>query len=125
MEADENEKTFGGSFHVIGAEHAFGAPENRILGGIVGMIFRRYLQHRRNRNDVGVEGRPNQFGDVLIDEDDGDIFAVEETFEALVDFADARVFVDDEEIRTSSFVHFANASEQESGASVFIADHRD
>jgi len=88
------------------------------------MIFGRDFQNGGNWIDVSVQRRPNQLGNVLINEDDADIFPDEKRFEAVVDVADARVFVDDEEIGTPSLVHFPNPAEQKTGTSIFIPNHR-
>lgn len=87
------------------------------------MVLRGNLQNRWNWTHVGVQGRANQFRHILIYEDNGDVFSLEERFEAIVDLADARVFVDDEEVWTPRLVHFPDAAQQKPGASVFIADH--
>ena len=59
----------------------------------------------------------------LIDENNGDILALKKALEAFVDFTHARIFVDDEEIRTSRFVNLADPTQQESRAGVLVADH--
>jgi len=88
------------------------------------MIFGGNLQNRGNRIHVRVQRWSNQLGHVLIDENDGDVFSQQKAFEAVVDVADARVFVDDEKVGTSRFVHFPDAAEQKPGTRVFIANHR-
>lgn len=45
--------------------------------------------------------------------------------EGLLDLRDARVLLHHQEIRFAILVEFADATEEESGASVFVADHGD
>lgn len=58
---------------VLGREHALGPTQNGVLGGIVGMFFRRDLQHSRDGLHVGVNGVADHLGDELVDQNDADV----------------------------------------------------
>ena len=64
----------------------------------------------------------NQIPD-LINKNDCDVFPCQKTLEAVVDVADARVFVDDEEIWASRFVHLPDSPQEKSSARVLIPNH--
>lgn len=63
---------------VVGREHALGAPQDGVLGSVVGMFLGRDLQHCRDGLHVGVDGVTDHFGDELVDEDDADVIASQE-----------------------------------------------
>lgn len=68
-----------------------GTSQNRVLGGIVGMVLGGDLQHRRNGSGVRVNDVTDQLGQVLVDQDDVDVVALDEPLEAVLQLAHGRV----------------------------------
>lgn len=62
---------------VFRSEHAPGPAQDGVLGGVVGVLLGRDLQHSRDGALVGVQGVPHHLCDVLVDEDDADVVPVE------------------------------------------------
>ena len=56
------------------------------------MILWRNLKDRRNRESVSVDGVPDQLGNVLINEDDVDVVALDELLEAILDVGHGRIW---------------------------------
>lgn len=65
--------------------------KDRILAGIVRMILGRDLEHGWQRWSVRVNHMTNQFGVVLVDQNDVDIVTLQETLETILDFTDGSV----------------------------------
>lgn len=76
---------------IISAEHALGATEDGILGGVIWMILRWDLKNSWERSSVRIDDVTDELGNVLIDKDDVDIVAFQEALEAIFDFANWRV----------------------------------
>lgn len=105
------------------------------------MIFGWNLQYGRQRRSVRIDHVTNQLGVVLIDENDVDVIALQETLKAILNLADRRIyskicgfsslaisfghvpnitqtFVDDHEIGVTILVDFANSTQKKTNASV-------
>lgn len=58
---------------VLSREHALSPPQDGVLGGIVGMLFGRDLQHGRDGLHVRVNGVTDHLGNELVDQDDANV----------------------------------------------------
>jgi len=67
-----------GLAEVLGTEHALGAAQDGVLGGVVGVLLGGDLQDRRDGAHVAVDGVADQLGDELVDQDDADVTAAQE-----------------------------------------------
>lgn len=76
------------SEQVISREHALGASQNRVLGGVVRVVFGWDLQNGWDRGGVRVNHVTDELSIVLIDENDVDVVALQETLEAVFQLAD-------------------------------------
>lgn len=76
---------------VVSGEHSLGAAQNRIFRRIVRMILRRDLKNRWDWRCVRVDDVTNEFSVVLVDQDDVDVVAFQESLEAIFNFADRSV----------------------------------
>lgn len=107
------------------------------------MILGRDLQHGRRRRRVRVNHVTNHLGVVLVDQDDVDVVALQETLEAVLNLADGGVYprefevndselnwlvlekltlIDDHEVGVTVLVDLADSTEQEAYAGVLISD---
>lgn len=68
---------------VLGREHALGPAQDGVLGGIIGMLFGRDLQHGWDGLHVGVDGVANHLGDELVDQNDADVVPHQEAPDGL------------------------------------------
>lgn len=57
------------------------------------MVLGRNLQHGRQRRGVRIDHVTNQLGVVLINQNDVDVIALQETLEAVLDLTDRRIWV--------------------------------
>lgn len=60
-------------------EHALGPSQDGILGGVIRMLFWRNLQHGWDGLHVGIYSMTNHLCDELVDEDDANVTASQET----------------------------------------------
>ena len=65
-----------------------------------------------------VDGVADQFGHILVDEDDVDVVALDELLEAVLDVGNGSVLVDDHEVGLPVLVHLADAAQEEPNAGV-------
>lgn len=60
-------------------EHALGPSQDGIFGGVIRMLFWGNLQHGRDGLHVGIYSMTNHLCDELVDEDDANVTASQET----------------------------------------------
>lgn len=68
-----------------------GTAQNGILGGVVGMVLGRDLEHRGKGSGVRVDDVTDQLGQVLVDQDDVNVIPLDEPLEAVLQLAHGRV----------------------------------
>lgn len=76
------------SKQVISREHALSTSQDRVLSGIVRVVFGWDLQNCWNGGGVRVDHVTDELSIVLIDENDVDVVALQETLEAVFQLAD-------------------------------------
>lgn len=68
-----------------------GTAQNGVLGRVVRVVLGGDLQHRGNGSGVRVDNVTDQLGQVLVDQDDVDVVALNEPLEAVLQLAHGRV----------------------------------
>ena len=103
-----------------------GALEDAVLVRVVAGALAGNLQHGGNGRRVGVNLRADQLGDVLLDEDDVDVAALEEGLEGAFDLLGGRLRVHHQEVEGGLLrAALADAAQQEAHAAVLVADQAD
>ena len=73
---------------IVARKHSLGASEDRILCCVVRVILWRDLEHSWDWGSVRIDNVTNKFSVVLVDQNDIDVIAFQETLEAILKFAD-------------------------------------
>lgn len=76
------------SEQVIGREHALGTSQDRVLSSVIRVVFGWNLQNGWDWSGVRVNHVTDEFSVVLVDKDDVDVVALQETLEAVFQLAD-------------------------------------
>lgn len=76
------------SKQVISREHALSTSQDRVLGGVVRVVFGWDLQNCWDRCGVRVNHVTDELSIVLVDKNDVDVIALQETLEAVFQLAD-------------------------------------
>lgn len=76
------------SKQVISREHALSTSQDRVLRGVVRVVFGWDLQNCWDGGGVRVNHVTDEFSVVLIDKNDVDVVALQETLEAVFQLAD-------------------------------------
>lgn len=76
------------SKQVISREHALSTSQDRVLGGVVRVVFGWDLQNCWDGGGVRINHMTDEFSIVLVDKNDVDVIALQETLEAVFQLAD-------------------------------------
>lgn len=113
------------AYQVFWVEHALGTTQDGVLASIIRMILGWDLKYCRHWSGVTVNHMSDHLGDVLVDQDDVNVITLHKSSEAFLNLAHWCVFVNNHEVGVSVFVDFTNPAQQETDASILIADDAD
>ena len=117
-----------------------GAPENRILVGVIRTVFARNLQYRRDWGCVCIKDVANlgdfisslitlikfyHFCYVLVDKDDGNVRSLHEILHSILNVLERCVLVHHQEVGLPVLVELPDPAEEEAHTGVLVPDNPD